>query len=107
MHSGAPNLYYSTNFVIDLSKADIPDITVDSVIYHSQAFPSSLIYISKENRKICTKAGTSNSEIFDAYKLKRQYSKSFSKTLKKHFLKQTIVKFEADTGKLCKYAIIK
>ena len=101
------NVYYTTNFVIDLIIVNISDITVDGVIYHSQACPSSLIYINIENRKICTKAETNSSEIFDAYKLKRQYSKSFSKTLKEHILKRTIVKFEADTGKLCKYAVIK
>ena len=39
--------------------------------------------------------------------MKRQYSKSFSKILRKHILKRTIVKFEVDTGKLCKYAVIK
>ena len=101
------NVYYATNFVIDLSKVDVSDITVDGVIYHSQACPSLLIYINKENGKICTKAETNSSEIFDVYKLKRQYSKSFSKTLKEHILKQTIIKFEADSGKLCKYAVIK
>ena len=73
------NVYYTTNFVIDLSKVDVSDITVDGVIYHSQACSSSLIYINKENWKICTKAETNSSEIFDVYKLKRQYSKSFSK----------------------------
>ena len=101
------NMYYTTNFAIDLSKVDVSDITVDGVIYHSQACPSLLIYINKENGKICTKAETNSSEIFDVYKLKRQYSKSFSKTLKEHILKQTIIKFEADSGKLCKYAVIK
>ena len=101
------NVYYTTNFVIDLSKVDVSDITVDGVIYHSQACSSSLIYINKENGKICTKAEINSSEIFDVYKLKRQYSKSFSKTFKEHILKQTIVKFEADSGKLCKYAVIK
>ena len=101
------NVYYTTNFVIELSKVDVSDITVDSVIYHSQACSSSLNYINKENGKICTKAETDSTEIFDVYKLKRQYSKSFSKTLKEHFLKRTIVKFEADSGKLCKYAVIK
>ena len=100
------NVYYTTNFVIDLSKVEVSDITVDSVIYHSQACPSSLIYINKENGKICTKAETNINEIFDVYKLK-QYSKSFSKTLKEHTLKRTIVKFEAGSGKLCKYAVIK
>ena len=100
-------MYYTTNFVIDLSKVDVSDITVDGVIYHCQACPSSLIYINKENGKICTKAETNSSEIFDVYKLKRQYSKSFSKTLKEHILQRTIVKFEADSGKLCKYAVIK
>ena len=99
------NVYYTTNFVIDLRKVDVSDITVDGVIYHSQACPSSLIYINKENGKICTKAETNSSEVFDVYKLKSQYSKSFSKTLKEHILKRTIVKFEADTGKLCKYAV--
>ena len=101
------NVYYSTNFVIDLSKADVSDITVDSIIYHPQACPSSLIYINKENGKICTKAETSSSEIFHVCKLKCQYSKSFSKTLEEHILKWTIVKFGADTGKLCKYDVIK
>ena len=80
------NVCYTTNFVIDLSKVDVSDITVDGVIYHCQACPSSLIYINKENGKICTKAETNSSEIFDVYKLKRQYSKSFSKTLKEHIL---------------------
>ena len=65
------NVYYTTNFVIDLSKVDVSDITVDGVLYHSQVCPSSLIYTNKENGKICTKAETSNSEIFDVYKLKR------------------------------------
>ena len=74
------NVYYTTNFVIDLSKVDVSDITVDGTC------PSSLIYINKENGKICTKAETNSSEIFDVYKLKRQYSKSFSKTLKEHIL---------------------
>ena len=81
------NVHYTTNFVIDLHKVDVSDITVDGVIYHSQACPSSLIYINKENRKICTKAETNSSEIFDVYKLKRPYSKSFSKTLKEYILK--------------------
>ena len=94
------NVYYTTNFVIDLSKVDVSDITVDGVIYHSQACPSLLIYINKENGKICTKAETNSSEIFDLYKLKRQYSTSFSKTLKEHILKQTTVKFEVDGGRL-------
>ena len=65
------NVYYTTNFVIDLSKVDVSDITVDGVLYHSQVCPSSLIYTNKENGKICTKAETNNSEIFDVYKLKR------------------------------------
>ena len=65
------NVYYTKNFLIDLGKVDVSDITVDGVIYHSQACPS------------------------------------FSKTLKEHFLKRAIVKFEADAGKLCKYAVIK
>ena len=65
------NVYYTKNFLIDLSKVDVSYITVDGVIYHSQACPS------------------------------------FSKTLKEHFLKRKIVKFEADAGKLCKYAVIK
>ena len=103
----AQDVYYTTNFVIDLGKVDVSDITVDGVIYHSQACPSSLIYINKENRKICTKAETNSSEIFDVYKLKCQYSKSFSKTLKEYILKWKIVKFEADSDKLCKYAVIK
>ena len=81
------NVHYTTNFVIDLRKVDVSDITVDGVIYHSQACPSSLIYINKENGKICTKAETNSSEVFDVYKLKRQYSKSFSKTLKEYILK--------------------
>ena len=97
------NVYYTTNFVMDLSKVNVSDITVDGVIYHSQACPSSLIYINKENGKICTKVETNSSEIFDVYKSERQYSKSLSKTLKEHTLKRTIVKFEADTGKLCKF----
>ena len=101
------NVYYTTIFVIDFSKVDVSDINDEGVIYPSQACPSSLIYISKENGKICTKAETNSSEVFDVYKLKRQYSKSFSKTLEKHILKPTIVKFEADSGKLCKYAVIK
>ena len=100
-------VYYTTDFVIDLNKVDISDITVDGVIQYSHACPSSLVYINKENAKICTKAETNSSEIFDAHKLKRQYSGSFSKILKEHILKRTIVKFEADTGKLCKYAVIK
>ena len=62
---------------------------------------------NKENGKICTKAETNSSEIFDVYELERQYSKSLSKALKEHILKRTIVKFEADAGKLCKYAVIK
>ena len=37
------NVYCTTNFVIDLSKVDISDITIDGVTYHSQACPSSLI----------------------------------------------------------------
>ena len=61
------NMYYATNFVIDLSKVNVSDIAVDGVIYHSQACP----YINKEKGKICTKAETNNSEIFDVYKLKR------------------------------------
>ena len=65
------NVYYTTNFVIDLSKVDVSDITLDGVLYHSQVCPSSLIYTNKENGKICTKAETNNSEIFDVYKLKR------------------------------------
>ena len=101
------NVYYTTNFVIDLSKVDVSDITVDGVIYHCQACPSSLIYINKGNGKICTKAETNSNETFEVYKLKSQYSKSFSKTLKEHILKKTIEKFEADSGKLCKYAVIK
>ena len=101
------NVYFTTNFVIDLSKVDVSGITVDGVIYHSQACPSSLIYINKENGKICTKAEINSSEVFDVYKLKRQYSKSFSKAWKEHIFKQTIVKFESDSGKLCKYAVIK
>ena len=28
------NVYYTTNFVIDLSKVDVYDITVEGVIYH-------------------------------------------------------------------------
>ena len=80
-------MYYSTNFVINLSKVDVSDITVDGIIHHSQACPSSLIYIKKEHGKICTKAETNSSEIFDVYKLKRQYSKSFSTTLEEHILK--------------------
>ena len=39
----AQDVYYTTNFLIDLSKVDVSDITVDGVIYHSQACPSSLI----------------------------------------------------------------
>ena len=101
------NVYYTTNFVINLSKVDVSDITVDGVMYHCQACPPSLINTNKKNGKICTKAETNSSEIFDAYKLKRQYRKSFSKTLKEHILKRTIVKFEADSGKLCTYAVIK
>ena len=31
------NVYYTTSFVIDLSKVDVSDITVNGVIYHSQA----------------------------------------------------------------------
>ena len=77
----AQNLYYATNFVIDLRKVNISDIAADGVIYHSQACPSSLFYINKENGKICTKAETNSSEIFDVYKLQRQDSKSFSKVL--------------------------
>ena len=65
------NVYYTTNFVIDLIKVDVSDITADGVLYHSQVCPSSLIYTNKENGKICTKAETNNSEIFDVYKLKR------------------------------------
>ena len=57
------NMYYATNFVINLSKVNVSDIAVDGVIYHSQACPSLLIYINKENGKICTKAETNNSEI--------------------------------------------
>ena len=64
---------YTANFVIDLSKVDVSDITVDGVIYHSQGYPSSFINIRKENGKIYTKAETSSSEIFDVHKLKRQY----------------------------------
>ena len=62
------NVYYTTNFVIDLSKVDVSDITVDGVLYHSQVCPSSLIYTNKENGKICTKAETNSNEIFDVYK---------------------------------------
>ena len=69
------NVYYTTNFVIELSKVDVSDITVDGLSYHSQACPSSLVYINKENGKICTKAETDSTEIFDVYKLKRQCSK--------------------------------
>ena len=101
------NVYYTTNFVIALSKVDVSDITVDGVIYHCQACPSSLIYINKGNGKICTKAETNSNETFEVHKLKSQYSKSFSKTLKEHILKKTIEKFEVDSGKLCKYAVIK
>ena len=101
------NVYYTTNFVLNLCKVDVSDITVDGVKYHSQACPPSLINTNKKNGKICTKAETNNSEIFDVYKLRRQYSKSSSKTLKEHILERTIVKFEADSGKLCKYAVIK
>ena len=100
------NAYYTTNFAIDLSKVDVSDITVDGVIYHSQACPSLFIYISKENGKNCTNAETNSSEIFDLYKLKRQYSNSLSKTLEKHILKRAIVKFEAYSSKLCKYALL-
>ena len=46
------NAYYTTIFAIDLSKVDVSNITVDDVIYHSQACVSSLIYINKENVKI-------------------------------------------------------
>ena len=31
----AQDVYYTTNFLIDLSKVDVSDITVDGVIYHS------------------------------------------------------------------------
>ena len=34
------NVYYSTRFVIHLSKVDVSDITVDGVIYHSQTCAS-------------------------------------------------------------------
>ena len=71
------NVYYTTNFGIIFSKVDVSDITVDDVIYRSEVWPSSLIYINKENGKICTKTENNSSEIFDPYKLKRQYSKSF------------------------------
>ena len=101
------NVYYTTNFVINLSKVDVSDITVDGVMYHCQACPPSLINTNKKNGKICTKAETNSSEIFDAYKLKRQYSKSSSKSLKEHILERKIVNFEGDSGKLCKYAVIK
>ena len=101
------NMCFTKNFLIDLSKVDASDITVDGVIYHSQACPSLLIYIIKQNGKIFTKAETNSSEIFDVHKLKRRYSKSLSKTLEEHVLKRAIIKFEADSGNLFKYAVIK
>ena len=45
------NVYYTTNFAMDLSKVYVSNITVDGVIYHSQACPSSLIYITKKMGK--------------------------------------------------------
>ena len=106
MHNSAPKCH-TTNFVIDLSKVDVSDITVDGVIYHSQGYPSSFINISKENGNISTKVETNSSEIFDVYKLRRQHIKSFSKTFEKRILKRTIAKFEAGSSKLSTYAVIK
>ena len=41
--AGPQNVHYITNFVIDFINVDVSHITVEGVIYHSQACPSSLI----------------------------------------------------------------